>query len=207
MMGVMSERRQFSLGAVILAAGSSSRMGQPKMLMPWEGTTVLGHLIARWTDLAAQVAVVRAASDAGIEEELNRLKFSVENRITNCDTSRGMFSSIRCAAEWDGWKRGLTHWAIVLGDQPHLRAATLKALIDFAKRHPGKICQPSREGHGRHPVLLPRAVFNKLRGSEHETLKEFLQLVADDVRLVELDDTGLDVDIDRPADYERARKM
>jgi molybdenum cofactor cytidylyltransferase len=207
MMGVMSERRQFSLGAVILAAGSSSRMGRPKMLMPWEGTTVLGHLIARWADLAAQVAVVRAASDAGIEVELNRLKFSVENRITNCDTSRGMFSSIRCAAEWGGWKRGLTHWAIVLGDQPHLRAATLKAVIDFAKRHPGKICQPSREGHARHPVMLPRAVFKKLRGSGHETLKEFLQLVADDVRLIELDDTGLDVDIDRPEDYEKARKM
>jgi len=207
MMAVMSERRQFSLGAVILAAGGSSRMGRPKMLMPWEGTTVLGHLIARWTDLAGQVAVVRAAMDAGMEEELNRLKFSTKNRITNCDTSRGMFSSIRCAAEWGGWKRGLTHWAIALGDQPHLRPATLKAVIDFAKRHPDKICQPSREGRARHPVLLPRAVFKELRGSNHKTLKEFLQVFADDVRLIELDDAGLEVDIDRPADYEQARKM
>jgi len=207
MMGLMSERRQFALGAVILAAGSSTRMGRPKMLMPWEGTTVLGHLIGRWTDLAAQVAVVRAAGDAGIEAELERLEFPVEDGITNCDTSRGMFSSIRCAAEWGGWKRGLTHWAIVLGDQPHLREATLKAVIDFAKLNPEKICQPGREGRARHPVLLPRAVFTELRGSNHKTLKEFLQVFADDVRLIELDDAGLEVDIDRPADYERARKM
>jgi len=125
----------------------------------------------------------------------------------NPNAGRGMFSSVRCAAEWGGWKRGLTHWAIVLGDQPHLRVATLKAVIEFAGLNRGKICQPSREGRARHPVLLPRAVFKKLRDSKHETLKDFLQAFAEEVRLVELDDAGLDLDIDRLEDYERAREF
>ena len=34
-----------SISAIILAAGQSKRMGQPKMLLPWENTTVLGKVI------------------------------------------------------------------------------------------------------------------------------------------------------------------
>ena len=41
------------LGVVILAAGASSRMGRPKLLLPWSGTTVIGHLLNQWRALGA----------------------------------------------------------------------------------------------------------------------------------------------------------
>ncbi len=133
----MAGRRRFSLGVIILAAGRSSRMGRPKMLLPWGRTTVLGHLLALWSRLGAhQVAVVCASADAAIDTELNRLRFSNKNRITNPDPGQGMFSSVQCAARWRGWNPGLTHWAIVLGDQPHLQRATLATLLDAAAQHP-----------------------------------------------------------------------
>lgn len=203
----MAANRSFSLGAIILAAGNSSRMGRPKMLLPWHETTVLGHLIALWTDLASQVAVVHAAADAVIEAELNRVQFPMRNRIVNPDPARGMFSSIQCAAGWDRWKPELTHWAIVLGDQPHLRRSSLGAVIDFTKSNREKICQPSREGSARHPVILPKHAFEKLSGSTEENLKQFLQLLATEVSLIELDDPGLDLDIDHPADYTKALQL
>ena len=201
-------RRTFSLGVIILAAGSSTRMGHDKMLLPWGETTVIGHLIAQWTHLeAAQIVIVDAASNRGIEAELNRLGFPGENRIINPCPEKGMFSSIRCAARWSGWRETLTHWAIVLGDQPHLQPATLRALIEFAEQNSGSICQPGRRGRPRHPVLLPKPAFKNLGHSKHETLKQFLQSMPADLRLLERDDDGLDLDMDRPADYEKARQL
>ena len=119
-----------SVAAVILAAGASARMGRPKLLLPWGGTSVLGHLIHQWTELGAgQIAVVVAAGDQTIQRELDRLGFAPEHRIPNPQPERGMFSSIQCAARWTGWHNSATHWSIVLGDQPHLKLETLRALI------------------------------------------------------------------------------
>src|SRR6187549_1915166 len=112
------ESTPFRFAVVILAAGASSRMGRPKMLLPWGETTVLGHLIAQWQQAdAAQITVVCAAHDEGINRELDRIGFSREQRIINPDISRGMFSSVQTAACWPNWNATLTHWAIALGDQ------------------------------------------------------------------------------------------
>jgi molybdenum cofactor cytidylyltransferase len=195
-------------GLILLAAGASSRMGRPKMLLPWGTTTVLGHLIDVWKELGAtQIAVVCASHDAGLAAELDRVRFPADDRILNPDPARGMFSSIQCAAHWDGWRPDLTHWILALGDQPHLQPATLRALLDFAAEHPGNICQPSSRGRPRHPVFLPKTVFGKLRDSQDETLRQFLHGMSANVRLLEIDDPGLDVDLDHPADYETARAL
>ncbi len=202
---IQSPGANLPLAVVILAAGKSSRMGRPKMLLPWKQTTVLGHLIGLWTRLPVmQIAVICAADDAAINVELDRLKFPLENRIVNPSPTGGMFSSVQCAARWPGWQTSLTHWAIALGDQPHLKSETLQALIDFAAQQPGRICQPSWRGHARHPVLLPGAAFQRLAGSKAETLKEFLQSMADELALIGINDPGLELDLDVPADYEIA---
>jgi molybdenum cofactor cytidylyltransferase len=196
----------FRFAVVILAAGASSRMGRPKMLLPWGETTVLGHLIAQWQQTeASQIAVVCAADDEGINKELDRIGFAREQRIINPDSSRGMFSSIQAAARWPGWNPAFTHWAIALGDQPHLASTTLRTARDFAAQQFDKICQPSRNGRPRHPVFLPKRVFETLADSTHQTLKEFLTAHLSEVRLVEVIDPGLDFDLDTPADFEEAK--
>ena len=94
-----------NLGVAILAAGLSTRMGRPKMLLPWAGTTVIGHLIAQWQALAAsQIAVVCGAGDSAMQIELDRLSFSAKERILNPEPEAEMFSSIQCAARWTGWE-------------------------------------------------------------------------------------------------------
>src|ERR1700722_4977137 len=183
-------------------------MGRPKMLFPWKNTSVLGHVISSWSHMSAgQIAVVCAANDAAINVELDSLKFPRQNRIVNPDSSRGMFSSVQCVAGWSGGQASLTHWAIVLGDQPHLRPGTLEALINFAAQHPGKICQPAHQSHARHPVFLPKMEFMRLPGSNAGTLKEFLQSLSAQPALIELNDPGLELDLDIPADYEKALQL
>lgn len=204
----MSPESKFALAAVILAAGSSSRMGRQKMLLPFGNSTVLGHQIALWSQLPTeQIAVVCAAGASEVFSELDRLQFPTENRVLNAAPERGMFSSITCAAEWNGWKPSLTHWAIALGDQPHLKPETLNTFIEFARQRPEKICQPSRHGRARHPVLLPQAAFKSLTDSSARNLKEFLETNSSLVELVEIDDPGLDLDLDHPSDYQASLKL
>lgn len=191
---------------IILAAGSSRRMKQPKLLLPWGHTSIIGHQIWTWTALGArQIAVVCAAGDDAMRTELDRLNFSEEDRIINERPGDEMFGSIRCAANWPGWEKGLTHWVITLGDQPHVRTATLRGILACAAAHPGKICQPLVNGHLRHPVVLPRDKFDNLRQTGAATLKEFLNSRASDVFGCELNDPGLNEDIDTPEDYEQLK--
>ena len=51
------------MGVVVLAAGASSRMGRPKLLLPWGDTTVIGHLIANWQTVGARQITVVVADD------------------------------------------------------------------------------------------------------------------------------------------------
>lgn len=181
-------------------------MRQPKLLLPWGETSILGHLIRQWTHLGAkQIAVVCSPDDAGMDAELNRLNFPERSRIVNPDPARGMFSSIQCAGGWPEWLSDFTHWAIVLGDQPHLRVETLRTLLDFSAANPDKICQPRKHGHRYHPVVLPRKVFEQLGNSTAANLKEFL--ASYDTSYCEMADAGLELDIDRPEDYQEALEL
>jgi molybdenum cofactor cytidylyltransferase len=195
-------------GVVILGAGASSRMGKPKLLLPWGDTSVIGHLLRQWKRLGGrQVAVVCRKDDKPLVDELNRLGFPARNRIGNPTPERGMFSSIVCAANWNGWDSALTTWAIVLGDQPHLRTESLRALLAFQRKHPEKICQPFYGGHGRHPVLFPRQAWVELGKSKAATLKNFLQRLSAQVAECPIDDDWLTLDLDTPRDYAKLRHI
>ena len=202
------QQQSNKFGVVILAAGASRRMGQPKLLLPWGQTTVLGHLAQQWNRLgAAQIAIVFAAGANPLIDELDRLGFPEANRIVNPAPENGMFSSIQCAARWTGWKTELTHWIITLGDQPHLRESTLQALLSFSARHPDRICQPLRATRPKHPVVLPRRFFEELKNTSEVDLKTFLANHTQELGGFESDDAGLDLDMDTPADYDRLRRL
>ena len=195
----------FALGVVILAAGRSARMGQPKLLLPWDDTTVIGHLIRQWQTLRAQcITAVCAPGDHVMRHELERLVFPAEHVIENPTPERGMFSSIQCASRWPEWPGDLTHWAIVLGDQPHLRVETLERVLGVAAYRPDQIVQPSRDRHGRHPVIIPKALFSELGSTAAATLKEFLTAKSRQIMLCEVNDPGFDLDVDCPEDYAKA---
>jgi len=197
-----------NVAAVILAAGASSRMGRPKLLLPWGSTSVIGHLLSQWRLLgASQIAVVCAPANQPLHAELDRLGFPASYRVLNPKPERGMFSSIQCAAHWNGWQPGLNHWVIALGDQPLVRIETLRRLLGFAAAHSEQVCQPSRNGRGRHPVILSADVFARLKDSPAENLKQFLITSGLTVARCEIDDPGLDLDLDEPADYERALSL
>jgi molybdenum cofactor cytidylyltransferase len=198
--------KDLSFATVVLAAGRSVRMGRPKLLLPWGTTTVLGQIIQQWQELRArQIGVVCAAGDTPIVDEVKRLTLPGTDCIDNQNAASGMFGSIRSAASWPGWQPGLTHWAIVLGDQPHLKLTILRQLLDLAAENRDAVCQPQYQGRLVHPVLMPSHIFHKLPQTRHETLKDFLQ--AQRVFGFACDDCGLALDIDWPEDYLQALNL
>jgi molybdenum cofactor cytidylyltransferase len=204
----MLAQGSFGFGVALLAAGRSRRMGQPKMLLRWKDTSVLGHLLSLWQRLGAkQIGVVLAVDDINVAGELDRLGFPGGQRIFNPTPDRGMFSSIQIAGQWPGWKESLTHLLFVLGDQPHLREETLRELLDFAAVNPQAICQPCHAGHARHPVVLPKARFGQLATTSASNLNEFLRGFSAERAFLESKDPGLALDLDTMADYERARGL
>jgi molybdenum cofactor cytidylyltransferase len=186
-------------GVAILAAGVSSRMGRPKLLLPWGEKTILAHLIQQWTALgSSQIGVVIEPKSALIPHLAN------VDQIANPEPHRGMFSSVQCAAMWESWKKEITHFVITLGDQPQVESGTLKVIMNFVTANPEHICQLSRNGRPRHPVVLPRKYFLELGTAKESNLKEFLRARESQRRLLESADDALDVDIDTPEDYQRA---
>ena len=156
---------------------------------------------------AEQIAVVCRAGDERLAAELDRLTFPHYDRIENPQADLGMFSSVQCAARWNGWKPRLKYWVIALGDQPHLQDATLRGLLAMHRENPEAICQPLFDGRTWHPVLLPKPVFRQLGHSQAGTLKEFLtRMTAPRIERT-FNDPGLRLDLDRPEDYDRATKL
>lgn len=197
-----------SAGCVILAAGSSSRMGQNKLLLKWGNTSVIGHLIKTWNELGAgQVVVVIRKDDNSLIEELKRSGVDLSNTIVNPAPQKGMFSSIKCAAQWLGWKKHFHRFAIVLGDQPQIKFETLMRLLKFSSNNPDLICQPVYKGKKGHPIVLPEHVFKGLSNSNAVTLRDAIRDCGVRTIHCEVDDPGLLLDIDTFEEYNRIYKM
>ncbi|MGZ4964974.1 MAG: nucleotidyltransferase family protein [Limisphaerales bacterium] len=192
------------LVAVILGAGRSRRMGKPKLLLPWHGSTILAHQVETWLQLGADVRVVCGPRPDPIQDELDRLHVSEQTRILNPRPDDGMFSSIRCAARAP-WPAETTHFSIILGDQPHLKRATLEKLLHTAEEEFDSICQPRHNGALCHPVILPRKYFTQLADTEAQILSDFLH--GQQIEPSDVDDPGLELDIDVAADYEAALRV
>ncbi len=183
-------------------------MGSPKVLLPWRNGTILAHLIAQWSRLGArQLVVVCAGDNQAVFNELDQQPPGTADRVINPTPDQGMFSSIRAAACWPGWRSEISHWIVALGDQPHLREETLRQLLAFSEQRPEMICQPRRNGRPRHPVVFPQPHFAALATATAASLKQFLGERTEALAGFEADDAGLDLDIDTPADYERARRL
>jgi molybdenum cofactor cytidylyltransferase len=197
-----AERR---MGAVILAAGASRRMGAPKMLLPWGSSSVLGHIVNLWSNLSRQTVVVLAPENSALNIALNDLRFPTDQRVINPAPEEGMLTSIQQAAAWPGWKPDLTHCAIVLGDQPQIPRNLLERLCDFASANPGAVCQPLLNDRPKHPVMIPITALQSLADFRGASLREFLNSGIFRREFFRSDESALACDLDTPEDYAHAR--
>jgi molybdenum cofactor cytidylyltransferase len=194
-----------SVLVAILAAGDSKRMGQPKLCLPWGQTTILGHILTQWRDVGAdQILVVHGRGETPVTRELARLSIASIKRAETIAPERGMMGSVVTAATLALKHSSLTHLIISLGDQPQLRAETLREILFACKTSPGKIIRVIHQGKPGHPLSLPMNLLEELSVTTSATLRDFLRLKESSVCDLTTDDSGVLLDVDTPDDYVRA---
>jgi molybdenum cofactor cytidylyltransferase len=148
-----------SLHVIVLAAGSSSRLGQPKQLVKLGGRHVLHTVVSNAVAIAGySVTVVLGAHAA----ELTRmLQHSTASVIVNRNWEEGLASSLRCglAAAPPACDAAM----ILLGDQVAVTAEDLKRLIGAWKGEDSIIAASVYQGHVGVPAIFPRWCFSELR--------------------------------------------
>lgn len=192
------------VGAVILAAGMSRRMGQAKLVLPYKGSTVIGTVLAALNaaGVSPLIAVTGGANEE-VEAEIMRLTFDVlVTRNPEPDQTEMM----------DSLCLGMKHlpefldaFLIVLGDQPQIQQEIVARMVqEFRDSHQPLII-PSYKMRRGHPWLIGRDLWAALRGMQpQQTMRDFLNQNSDRINYLDVDTNSILEDIDTPEDYRRA---
>lgn len=185
------------VAAVVLAAGASSRMGQPKALLRWKGRTFVEHAIglAR-TSGCAPVVVVEGAH--GLPDAV----LAGAQRVRNPRWRDGQLSSLQAGLR--ALPMDVTGVLVLTVDRPHVDPGTVAALVRAQEGDPSSIWQPAHHGQRGHPLLVPRDVAEAWRlAPSTGTARDVVRLHASRRRVVDVTDPAVLENLDRPEDLER----
>lgn len=189
---------------LVLAAGSSRRMGSPKQLLPMADgkpllEVVVGH--ANQSKLDQVVVVLGAAAD-DIRPHVDLGRATV---LFNPDHASGMASSLRAGLSSLG--DDVDRVVVMLGDQPDVDSSRLNELLELQQSSGLPAAALSFNGLLHPPVVLERELWGDLMALEGDVgcravIRAKPELVA---KLPVAGDLKHPVDVDTPADYERFR--
>ena len=152
--------RKFISG-LILGAGASQRLGQPKQLLPFGDTTLLGWVVAqaeRAAGLDELVVVLGRAADQ-IRE---RVDFGAAQVVENPVFGEGCASSYRAGiAALNPESEAIM---IILGDQPGIGPEIIDRVAEEWRQGEGQIALCSYRGRKGHPMIFARPLFDQLVG-------------------------------------------
>lgn len=191
------------ISATILAAGESKRMGQPKMLLKWGQTTVLGHVISTFQQAGIQdIVVVVGGAREQVEEIVNQHRV---RSVYNDEHANGeMLLSLQRAIEAQSLQTRAT--LIALGDQPQIEEGTVRLISE--KFHSGKsrLIVPSFEMRRGHPWLVARSLWTEILALRPQrSPRDFLKQHAQEIEYVQVQTSSILADIDTLEDYLRSR--
>ena len=191
------------VGAILLAAGESSRMGQLKALLPWRNTTLLEHQLRSLLDGGVQLVVVVVGRDA---DRLKPIIEAVEGAswTLNNDYLQGKTTSLKAGvAALAG--QPISDVLLLNVDQPR-NADTVRRLLERHQASSFRITIPTHGGKGGHPILIAAELFPELAEIEEESqgLKAVVRRHAEATERYELDDPSVLLDLNTPEQYQEA---
>ncbi len=197
------------IAAVVLAAGRSTRMGQPKMALPWGATTVLGQVVLELAKGGVDRILVVTGGDRETVEGILRILSLPPgvalSTIYNPDYAQGeMLSSLQTGLRAAG--EGARAALVVLGDQPQIEAKVVGAILQAYAQSCPLLVVPSIHHRRGHPWLVDRSLWDEILAmSTSQTLRDFLQSHLGLIQYVEVDTESILMDLDSPQDYQRAQ--
>lgn len=191
------------VGAIVLAAGASTRMGQPKQLLPVAGQPMVRRVTeAVCTGGLEQVVVVLGAHADAVAAALERLPVEM---VINSAWREGMSTSVRAGI--GALRPEIDAALLVLADQPGLRPELLRSLVARYRASGALIVAPYYGGRRGNPVLFDRALFAELETVEGDRGGRAIMARHEaDLEQVEVEDPAVVSDVDTPEDYEVCAK-
>jgi len=189
------------LAAAILAAGESRRMGQPKALVPFQGSTFVEHLIA--VTRHTRLGITRVVLGAGAEGIRVQLKIDPAWIVVNANWPKGQLSSIHAAIR--SLPAGATEGILVCPvDHPLVSADLVARLIAAFDRGGKLIVLPRYNGRRGHPVIFRAELYQELLAAAAEVgARQVVWNHAGDVMEVETEEEGVILNLN---DAESLRK-
>jgi molybdenum cofactor cytidylyltransferase len=189
------------IGAIVLAAGESRRMGRQKVLLPYGDSTILGVILdAIAESTIAETAVVTGHQPERVREAVSSHPVRVAH---NPDYAEGMLSSVRVGLR--GLGENLSGILLFLGDQPRVDATLIDAIIKNFSPGQGNIIVPTFQGRRGHPLLLDASYADSvLHDFDDVGLRGLLQRHPEKVQELAWNDEGVLIDLDTPEEYAAA---
>jgi molybdenum cofactor cytidylyltransferase len=185
------------IAILLLAAGSSSRFGSPKQLLPYKGRALIRHLTEVALESNADQTYVILGSNS--ERMLSELRLLSLRIVENSAWKEGLASSIRAGVR--ALPNDVDAAIIMLADQPFVSREILNALIEKHRTSDKPIVASEYAGTVGVPALFARSLFPellKLRGDRGA--KAVIQRHENDVAGIAFPQG--EVDIDRQTDTE-----
>lgn len=187
---------------IVLAAGTSSRLGRPKQLLDLAGKPVLQHVLdAAEGGGLDEILVVVGHRATEITEAVRlppRARF-----VHNPDYAEGQSTSLRAGLRAADPASGAA--VVLLGDQPGVRPKAIATVVGAWRSGEGPAVQASYRGRPGHPTLFDRSLWLELeRATGDQGARSFLAAHPEWVRPVAAGDRPPD-DIDTEEDFDRVR--
>ena len=182
---------------IILAAGTSSRMGRDKALLPFRGSTFLNHLIALLSSKTDPLIVVLGHNAGTIRKTLPAGTRIVVNQCYEL----GMLSSLQTGLRALPVEANSALFTPV--DHPAVRGETIDSLIAAFHRSGQPLVIPRYEGRRGHPAILSREILDAILDlSPGASAKDVIRSHRHHTFFLDTADPGILSDIDLPADYQ-----
>lgn len=190
--------RQRPVAGIILAAGTASRMGTMKVLLPWHGQPLIRHIAQ--VALAArleQLVVVTGSEASAVAQALQGVPVEIVHNDQYLD---GLSGSLRVGIDMLGSQ--IAAVLVMLADQPLLTAEVIDRVIDRYEQDAACIVAPYADGQRGNPVLFDRRFFTELQAiTGDQGARSVLQTYRDAIVGIEVAREVLE-DVDTPQAYE-----
>jgi len=181
------------IALLIIAAGRSARLGQPKQLLPFKNTFLLDYIINECkTSNIGDIFVVLGANQALIEPQLNQS--ILKNIFYNSNWADGMGTSIACGIS-NLQDKNYDGVIVLLSDQPFFTNDLLKKIIEYQKNTSARIIVSKYQRGMGPPTFFDKSLFqdlSKLKGDigAKPVIKQFFN----EIETVDFEKGNLDID-------------
>lgn len=188
------------IAAVVLSAGESSRMGEPKALLPIDGQTFIEKIVGTLQQTSVGKLIVVLGHNA--DELRRRIEPLGVEILINPDYRLGQLSSLQVAVRYLEKMADCDAMLVHLVDHPYIDSKLVELMIERFYQGGKLIVVPCHEGKRGHPVIISRRLFSELLNAPMDQgAKAVVHAHRDQTLEIDTEAVGITVDIDTPELY------